>query len=87
MVAAGFVNRKERENRYEYQGTYFLHRLLGLHWLLHGNGSGMGVVAVNSYKDYLRLKWLKPIVIERTKKMPGDYVIISGCLPAVKVKP
>jgi hypothetical protein len=47
----------------------------------------MGVVAVNSYKDYLRLKWLKPIVIERTKKLPGDYVLVSSSLPAIKVKP
>lgn len=63
-----------------------MHRLLGLHWLLHDNGSGMGVVAVNSYKDYLRLKWLKPIVIERTKKLPGDYVLVSSYKPAEIVK-
>ena len=63
-----------------------MHRLLGLHWLLHDNGSGMGVVAVNSYKDYLRLKWLKPIVIERTKKLPGDYVLVSSYKPSEIVK-
>lgn len=63
-----------------------MHRLLGLHWLLHDNGSGMGVVTVNSYKDYLRLKWLKPIVIERTKKLSGDHVLVSSCKPVEIVK-
>jgi hypothetical protein len=41
---------------------------------------------VNSYKDYLRLKWLKPIVIERTKKLEGDKVLIASCKPVEIVK-
>ena len=63
-----------------------MHRLLGLHWLLHDNGSCKGVGAVNSYKDYLRLKWLKPIVIERTKKLSGDKVVVASCKPVEIVK-
>lgn len=41
---------------------------------------------MTSYKDYLRLKWLKPIVIERSNKKPGDYVIVSSYLPAEIVR-
>lgn len=41
---------------------------------------------MNSYKDYLRLKWLKPIVIERTKKQEDDIVLVSSCKPVVIVK-
>ena len=37
---------------------------------------------MNSYKDYMRLKWLKPIVIERTKKLPGDLVLPVNYKPA-----
>jgi hypothetical protein len=38
------------------------------------------------YRDYLRGKGLKPIVIERTPKKSGDWVIVSGCLPAYLVR-
>lgn len=41
---------------------------------------------MNSYKDYLRLKWLKPIVIERTKKLSGDKVMGASCKPVEIVK-
>lgn len=41
---------------------------------------------MNSYKDYLRLKWLKPIVIERTKKLPGDKVLVFNCKPVETVR-
>ena len=41
---------------------------------------------MTSYKDYLRMKWLKPIVIERTKKIKGDAVLIANCKPVEIVK-
>jgi hypothetical protein len=41
---------------------------------------------MTSYKDYLRMKGLKPIVIERTKKLQGDKVVVTSCLPAVVVR-
>jgi len=41
---------------------------------------------MKSYKDYLAMKGLKPIVIERSNKKPGDYVIISSYLPAEIVR-
>lgn len=37
---------------------------------------------MKSYKDYLKMKRLKPIVIERTTKRPGDHVIVSSYKPA-----
>jgi hypothetical protein len=33
------------------------------------------------YRDYLRSKGLKPLVIHRTKKLSGDKVLVSSCLP------
>lgn len=41
---------------------------------------------MKSYKDYMAMKGLKPIVIERSDKKPGDYVIVSSYLPAEIVK-
>jgi hypothetical protein len=41
---------------------------------------------MKSYRDYLDLKGLKPIVIERSEKRAGDKVIVSSCLPAITVK-
>jgi len=41
---------------------------------------------VTSYRDYLALKGLKPIVIERTDKKKGDKVIITSCRKAEVVK-
>ena len=41
---------------------------------------------MNSYKDYMRLKWLKPIVIERTKKLQGDLVLPVNYKPAEIVR-
>jgi len=37
------------------------------------------------YRDYLRSKGLKPLVIHRTVKKSGDKVLISSCLPLVTV--
>jgi hypothetical protein len=39
-----------------------------------------------SYRDYLALKGLKPIVIERTQKKRGDKVVVSSYRPAEIVK-
>lgn len=41
---------------------------------------------MKSYRDFLDLKGLKPLVIPRTDKRVGDLVVVSGCLPAYKVK-
>lgn len=37
------------------------------------------------YRDYLRAKGIQPLVIERTVKKTGDWVLISSCLPAIRV--
>jgi hypothetical protein len=37
---------------------------------------------MKSYRDYLALKGLEPIVIERTVKAEGDWVVVSSYLPA-----
>jgi hypothetical protein len=39
-----------------------------------------------SYEDYVRLKWPKKIVIERTAKHSGDWVMVSSCKPVEMVK-
>lgn len=36
---------------------------------------------MKSYRDYLALKGLMPIVIERTAKQAGDWVMVSSCKP------
>lgn len=46
----------------------------------------MGGRAVKSYRDYLALKGLKPIVIERTAKQKGDKVLVASCKPVQVVK-
>lgn len=46
----------------------------------------MGGGTVTSYRDYLALKGLKPIVIERTAKKKGDKVITSSYRKAELVK-
>lgn len=38
------------------------------------------------YRDYLRTKGIKPLVIERTKRKKGDLVLISSCLPVEHVR-
>lgn len=38
------------------------------------------------YRDYLRAKGIKPLVIERTKRKKGDIVLISSCLPVEHVR-
>jgi len=40
---------------------------------------------VRSYKDYLRLKGIKPIRIVQTRKEKGD-IIINWCKPAEIVR-
>ena len=39
-----------------------------------------------SYRDYLAMKGLSPIVIERTEKRNGDTVLVSSCKPVDVVK-
>lgn len=51
----------------------------GLH--LHGI-FGEGARPVISYRDFLALKGIKPIVIERTIKQKGDKIIVSSYKPA-----
>lgn len=41
---------------------------------------------MKSYRDYLAIKGLKPIVIERTAKRNGDRVLVSSCMPLEIVK-
>jgi len=41
---------------------------------------------MKSYKDYLALKGLKPIVIERTTKKPGELILRHSFMPAEVVK-
>ena len=41
---------------------------------------------MKSYRDYLALKGLKPIIIERTAKQKGDKVLIASCKPVELVK-
>ena len=41
---------------------------------------------MKSYRDYLAIKGLKPIVIERTAKRNGDKVLVSSCRPIEVVK-
>ena len=48
--------------------------------------SDEGVGAVKSYRDYLAIKGLKPIVIERTAKQKGDKVLVASCKPVVIVR-
>lgn len=45
-----------------------------------------GVGTVTSYRDFLALKGIKPIVIERTPKSKGDKVIVTSCKPAETVR-
>jgi len=41
---------------------------------------------VKSYRDYLAIKGLKPIVIERTTKQKGDKVLVASCKPVQVVR-
>ncbi|MGI9141640.1 MAG: hypothetical protein ACR2IJ_00465 [Fluviibacter sp.] len=41
---------------------------------------------MKSYKDYLNMKGIKPIVIERTTKAKGDKVVVSSYKPAEIVR-
>jgi hypothetical protein len=41
---------------------------------------------MTSYRDFLALKGIKPIVIERTPKSKGDKVIVTSCKPAETVR-
>lgn len=40
---------------------------------------------LRSYKDYLRMKSVKPMRIDSTNKQPGD-IIIHWCKPAEVVR-
>lgn len=39
-----------------------------------------------SYEDYIRPKYPNKIVIHRTEKKPGDFVMITSSKPAERVK-
>ena len=68
----------ERSNRH--------HALLIRYRLVRCCRSDEGVGAVISYRDYLDLKKIRPIVIERTTKRKGDKVITSSYKKAEVVK-
>ena len=68
------------------QGSNLYHVLHGSHWVHRRGYSGKGVGAVKSYRDYLAMKGLQPIVIHRTAKSKGDKVIVTSCKPAETVK-
>jgi DNA-directed RNA polymerase alpha subunit len=63
-----------------------LFRLQRIYRRLRSYRSDEGVGAVKSYRDYLAIKGLKPIVIERTAKRNGDRVLVSSCMPLEIVK-
>lgn len=68
----------ERSNRHD--------ALLIRYRLVRCCRSHEGVGAVISYRDYLDLKKIRPIVIERTTKRKGDKVITSSYKKAEVVK-
>lgn len=68
--------------RYDYQARDLYHFLHGSNWVHLRDYSGKGVGAVKSYRDYLAMKGLQPIVIERTIKRDGDKVLIGNYRPA-----
>lgn len=41
---------------------------------------------MKSYRDYLAIKGLRPIVIERTAKRNGDKVLVASCKPVEVVR-
>ena len=41
---------------------------------------------MKSYRDYLAIKGLRPIVIERTAKKKGDKVLVASCKPVEVVR-
>ena len=61
-------------------------RLQRIYRRLRSYRSDEGVGAVKSYRDYLAIKGLKPIVIERTGKQKGDKVLVASCKPVVVVR-
>jgi hypothetical protein len=63
-----------------------LFRLQRIYRRLRSYRSDEGVGAVKSYRDYLAIKGLKPIVIERTTKQKGDKVLVASCKPVVVVR-
>ena len=68
------------------QASNLYHVLHGSHWVHRRGDSSKGVGAVKSYRDYLAMKGLQPIVIHRTPKAKGDKVIVTSCKPAETVK-
>ena len=41
---------------------------------------------MTSYRDFLDLKGIKPIIIERTQKSKGDKVVVTSYKPAEIVR-
>lgn len=72
--------------RNDNQASNLYHLLHGGNWVHLRGYSGKGVGVVKSYRDYLAMKGIKPIVIERTEKRNGDKVIVTSCRPAETVK-
>lgn len=72
--------------RHDDQASNLHHVLHGSHWVHCRGYSGKGVGAVKSYRDYLAMKGIQPIVIHRTQKTKGDKVIVTSCKPAETVK-
>ena len=68
------------------QGSNLYHVLHGSHWVYRRGYSGKGVGAVKSYRDYLAMKGLQPIIIERTVKRKGDKVVVTSYKTAETVK-
>lgn len=77
----------------ETKGTRNDNQARNLHRILHrsnrvylGGYSGQGVGAVKSYRDYLAMKGIQPIIIERTVKRKGDKVVVTSYKTAETVK-
>lgn len=64
-----------------------LHRILHCSNRVYRRGySGKGVGAVKSYRDYLAIKGIQPIIMERTVKRKGDKVVVTSYKTAETVK-
>ncbi len=77
---------REVRNEHHLERSNRNHALLIRYRLVRCCRSHEGVGAVISYRDYLDLKKIRPIVIERTTKRKGDKVITSSYKKAEVVK-
>ena len=74
------------EHGYDLERGDLHHAMLIRYRLVRCCRSHEGVGAVISYRNYLDLKKIRPIVIERTTKRKGDKVITSSYKKAEVVK-